>query len=60
MSSNVLEFRQKTDSTSLASLYKLLKSLKEKEQGMKNPLLKDWFAIKNQIRAIERAIGGLK
>lgn len=34
----------------------LLSNLKKKEQGMVNPLLKDWFAIRNNIRAVERKI----
>ncbi len=36
---------------------KLLKSLREQEQNLgSNPLLEDWFEIRNKIRHVERQI----
>lgn len=40
----------------LEKLKNLLLKLKRKEQAMVNPILKDWFAIRNNIRAVERKI----
>ena len=40
---------------SLEQYNKMLKSLRKKEQDLgPNPLLKEWFQIRNQIRRIER------
>jgi hypothetical protein len=35
---------------------KLLRILREREQSTPNPLLKDWFVIRNQIRQLEKEI----
>jgi uncharacterized protein YerC len=56
MNTNILEFKPKTDAFSLNDLANQLKSLKEKERLMVNPLLKDWLAIKNEIRSLEKRI----
>ena len=59
MKTNILEFKTK-DPFDLNSLTKLLKSLEDKERFMVNPLLKDWFAIRNDIRKLKNTIGAMK
>jgi hypothetical protein len=44
----------------LLQLETMLISLRQRERDMQNPLLKDWFAIRNQIRALERKIREMK
>lgn len=56
---NVIEFKTKNP-LDLNSLTKLLKTLEEKERLMVNPLLKDWFDIRNQIRKVKNTIGAMK
>lgn len=44
----------------LARYEATLLDLKKKEQAMQNPLLQDWFKIRNEIRALERKIKEIK
>jgi hypothetical protein len=37
-----------------------LVSLRQQEKDMKNPLLREWFSIRNQIRKLERQIREMK
>jgi len=52
---NVLIFKP-----SLNNLKKLLKSLEKDELEMGNPLLCDWFRLRNEIRKTKKAIQELE
>lgn len=52
MNGKVIYFKLKK----LEKLNKVLFLLRKQEQGMQNPLLKEWFLIRNEIRALERKI----
>lgn len=53
-------FPRKNDVDTLFHYEKLLRELKKEEQCMKNPLLRDWFKIRNEIRYLERKIREMK
>ena len=56
MSAQILDINEKN----IEKLNKLLVSLKKQEAEMRNPLLGEWFAIRNRMRAIEKRIKELK
>ena len=56
MNGKIIDFKPRK----IEELTKILFSLRKQEQDMKNPLLKEWFAIRNKIRALERKIKEMK
>lgn len=59
MKNNITHIKDKKDLL-IKRLTITLKDLREEEVGMSNPLLKDWFLIRNKIRNLERKIKDLK
>lgn len=41
-------------------LNKLLKILKERDLNVPNPLLKDWFTLRNEIKQLEKQINNTR
>ena len=55
-----LEHKQKKGQLDIGNLHRLLVSLRNKEQSLSNPVLKEWIDLKNQIRVLERTLKELK
>lgn len=53
-------FSRRTGLNTLNDYEKELSLLKDKEASMKNPLLKEWFEIRNKIRYLERKVRDFK